>query len=59
MTKELLSVRIDSELKVALDRACDQKRDVYAPSRARIVERGITLALQELEAKRGPKRLRG
>jgi hypothetical protein len=55
MSKELLSVRIDSEVKAALERISDQDRDVYAPSKARIVERGIELALRELEAKRARK----
>lgn len=53
--KEIMSIRIDPALKSALDRICDQDRDAYAPSRARIVERGIELALRELEAKRGKK----
>ena len=56
MKKELLSVRIPADLKVRLDRASDQKRDPYAPTRAKIIERGIELALQELKAKKAAKR---
>jgi hypothetical protein len=52
MKKELLSVRIAADLKACLDRASDQKRDPYAPTRAKIIERGIELALREFEAKK-------
>jgi hypothetical protein len=52
MKKELLSVRIAADLKARLDRASDQERDPYAPTRARIIERGIELAVRELEAKK-------
>lgn len=53
MAKELLSVRIDGSLKARLDKASDQARDPYAPAKAKIVERGIELALKELDAKTG------
>jgi hypothetical protein len=56
MKKEPLSVRIPADLKVRLDRASDQKRDPYAPTRAKVIERGIELALQELKAKKAAKR---
>lgn len=56
MAKELLSVRIESSLKGRLDKASDQDRDPYAPAKAKIVERGIDLALKELDAKKGGKR---
>lgn len=59
MVRRLLSVRIDEGVIAALDRASDQDRDAYAPSKARIVERGIELALRELEAKKGGKTKRG
>jgi hypothetical protein len=48
--------RIPADLKVRLDRASDQKRDPYAPTRAKVIERGIELALQELKAKKAAKR---
>jgi hypothetical protein len=38
------------------NRTRDQKRDPYAPTRAKIIERGIELALQELKAKKAAKR---
>lgn len=53
MAKPLLSVRIDPSLKSRLDKASDQDRDPFAPTRAKIVERGIELALKELDAKKG------
>jgi predicted DNA-binding protein len=52
MKKELLSVRLPADLKARLDRASDQTRDPYAPARARIIERGIELALREIEIKK-------
>jgi predicted transcriptional regulator len=53
MPKKMVTFRLDSELKSRLDRITAQKRDVYAPTKTQIIERGIDLALRELEAKRG------
>jgi len=52
MAKELLSVRIEASLKGRLDKASNQYNP-YAPTKAKIVERGIELALRELDAKKG------
>lgn len=48
--KIAMSIRIDTELKERLDKACDAFP--YAPSRTAIIERGIILALMELERKK-------
>ena len=53
MAKELLSVRIETSLKGRLDKASNQNHNPYAPTKAKIVERGIELALRELDAKKG------
>ncbi len=53
MPRKMVTFRIDSELKSRLDRISAQKRDVYAPTKTQIFERGLELALRELEAKKG------
>lgn len=48
-TKVPLSLRIDRELLDKLERAVDRSKNPYAPSKTQIIERGIELALRELE----------
>lgn len=47
--KIAVTFRIDKELKARLDNACDSGRNPYAPSKTRLVGRGIELALREVE----------
>lgn len=51
MTKEQLSLRISETLLARLRTAADKARNPYAPSLTQVVERGIELALKELERK--------
>lgn len=44
-----VSLRIDRNLMDRLDRAVNRSRNPYAPTKTQIVERGIELALRELE----------
>lgn len=52
MSRVQIGIRISAEVKAALDAATDRARDPYAPSVTQIVERGITLAVQELYVRR-------
>lgn len=47
--KIAVTFRISKELKRRLDRACDRDHNPYAPSKTRLIERGIELALREVE----------
>jgi predicted DNA-binding protein len=51
MTREQLSIRISEGLNARLRAATDRDKNPYAPSVTQIVERGIELALKELERK--------
>ena len=53
-----ISVRITTKLYDRLQAVTDQVTDPYATSLSRIIERGIVLALQELEAMRAGERPR-
>lgn len=47
--KIAVTFRIDPAMKARLDKACDRDRNPYAPSKTRLLERGIELALREME----------
>jgi hypothetical protein len=49
--KKPVTVRLPDELIEAVGRATDKSRDPYAPSVTQVIERGIRLALKELERK--------
>lgn len=49
ITKEQLNLRIDVYLLARLRAAADSTNNPYAPSLTQIVERGIDLALKELD----------
>jgi Arc/MetJ-type ribon-helix-helix transcriptional regulator len=51
-SKKSVTVRLPDELIKELQRATDTGRDPYAPSITKVVERGVRLALLELERKR-------
>jgi len=51
MAREQLSLRLPDNLLVRLRNAANKARNPYAPSITQIVERGIELALKELERK--------
>jgi hypothetical protein len=51
MTREQIGLRLPAELLERLRTAADASKNPYAPSMTQIVERGIILALRELERK--------
>lgn len=54
-----VGARIPPEIAARLEKATDRSQDPWAPTISQIISRGIELALQEREAKRGespPKR---
>lgn len=51
LVKKHFSVRLEDEQMTRLHAATDRAADPYAPTITRIVERGIELALAELERK--------
>ena len=55
MSREMITFRLESELKARLDRVTDRDRDDYAPTKTQVLQHGLELALRELEAKRGRK----
>lgn len=50
--KIAVTFRIGPEMKARIDKACDRDRNPYAPSKTRLLERGIELALKEIERKK-------
>lgn len=48
-TKVPVSLRIDRNLMDRIGKAVDRTRNPYAPTMTQIIERGIELALRELE----------
>lgn len=50
--KIAVTFRIDPAMKARLDKACDRGCNPYAPSKTRLLERGIELALREMETKK-------
>lgn len=51
MKTEAVSARIDPDLKKRME-AVSNGRDAYSPSMSKIIERGIELALKELEKRK-------
>ena len=49
MDTKQLNARLSDEMWKRLQKAADKKTNPYAPSMTQIVQRGIDLALQELE----------
>lgn len=52
MTKSPVTFRIEDGLLERLKKATSDNNDPYAPTQVQIVERGIELALKEIEAKK-------
>lgn len=52
MTKQTLSFRIDAVILERLRRLTLDSQDPYAPTMTQVVERGIELAIKELERKK-------
>jgi predicted transcriptional regulator len=46
------SIRIRDELAEKLERATDRSRNPYAPTKTAVFERGLELALKELERRK-------
>jgi predicted transcriptional regulator len=51
MTRQI-TVRLDEELLARLDKVTDAGRNPYAPSKRQVIERGLELALRELEKRK-------
>ena len=49
---EQLGLKIDTKLLAKLRAVTDRSRNLYAPTQRQIVERGINLAIKELEQAR-------
>jgi predicted DNA binding CopG/RHH family protein len=49
--KKPVTVRLPEDLIEAIGKATDKSRDPYAPSVTQVIERGVRLALKELERK--------
>jgi predicted DNA binding CopG/RHH family protein len=49
--KKPVSIRLPDDLIEAIAKATDKRRDPYAPSITQVIERGVRLALKELERK--------
>lgn len=52
MKTEAITARIPPDLKKRVETAANAKDDVYSPSMSKIVERGLELALKELEKRK-------
>lgn len=52
MKNRQIGIRLSDEMAARLDRATDRNRDPYAPTMTQLVERGIELALKELERRK-------
>lgn len=52
MATKPVTARIDEDLVNRLEKATDRSKDPYAPSKSQIIERGIELALRELERRK-------
>lgn len=50
--KRALSLRIDADLLKRVDAVTVNSVDPYAPSKNQVIERGIALALAEIEARK-------
>lgn len=52
MSKMPMTFRIEAKLLARLEKACDKAKNPYAPTQTQVVERGIELALRELERRK-------
>jgi hypothetical protein len=52
MTKTPVTFRIEDKLLERLKKASSDSKNPYAPTQVQIVERGIELALKEIEGKK-------
>lgn len=55
MKETQIAARIPDDLAKRVRQVTDRKRDPYAVSISQLIERGVELALRELEAKRPSK----
>ncbi len=53
MKEKVITARISNELLARLKKASDKRKNPYAPTITQIIERGLDLALSELETKKG------
>lgn len=52
MKTRQIGIRLSNELADRLDKATDRIRDPYAPTTTQLIERGLELALKELERRK-------
>lgn len=50
--KQQVNARLPDELYARLEKATDKSKNPYAPSKTSIIERGVELALKELEKRK-------